>query len=159
MQLFLFGKKLLQNLQPIFKQGLSPASLALSIALAILFGVFPFFYIPTLLVSAAAIVFRLNVAVMLTINYMVLPLQIILFIPYVQIGKWVFGVQTHTVSFNLIVEAFKKDGWHAITHLFDILATAIGGWCISSIPFGLLLYVLLYTAIVFYQKKRKSIQL
>jgi uncharacterized protein (DUF2062 family) len=125
---------------------ISPAQLALSISLSVMLGLFPFFFLPTVFIVLAAFVLRLNLPVMMACNYIVWPLQIILFIPYIHLGNWLFGSNAEAVSFTVMVQAFRLGFVQALHHLLNILMLAAGAWAISSIPAGLLLYVILRVA-------------
>ena len=138
--------KLTLQIKGAFTIGLSPAKLALTITLAILFGVFPFFFIPTLLIMLSVFLLRLNIAVMLVFNYMAWPLQIILFIPYLHLGKWLFGSASSgtDITFSALTHALKTDFFGALHRLFSVIIHTIGAWAVSGIPAGLLLFSITY---------------
>ena len=74
-----FRKKL--TLRPVFHlslEGVTAETLALSIGLALVLGVFPVYGCPTLLCAAAAIVLRLNLPAMQLDNALTTPLQLAL---------------------------------------------------------------------------------
>lgn len=68
-------------------QGISPRRLALTLALGFAIGCIPVVGIPTLLCAALAFAFRLNLPVIQAANYAVMPLQLILVVPFVRLGQ------------------------------------------------------------------------
>jgi uncharacterized protein (DUF2062 family) len=127
-----------------FTIGISPVKLALSITLSVFLGLFPFFVLPTLLILLSAFVFRLNLPVMLVCNYAVWPLQIILFIPYIKLGNWLFHSNMAGIQLSGVVHALKADFWGALQSLSSVILQATGAWAISSIPAGFILFGIVY---------------
>ncbi len=73
------------------RQGISPRRLALSLALGFAIGCIPVVGIPTLLCAALALALRLNLPAIQAANYAVMPLQLMLIVPFVRLGGWLFG--------------------------------------------------------------------
>lgn len=69
-------------------QGISPRRLALTLALGFAIGCIPVVGVPTLLCAALAFAFRLNFPVIQAANYAVMPLQLVLIVPFVRLGRW-----------------------------------------------------------------------
>src|SRR5512137_1792912 len=69
-------------------QGVTPAKLALSLALGVVVSVMPVLGITTLVALALSVVLRLNHVAMVAANYAAYPLQILLFIPFFKLGAW-----------------------------------------------------------------------
>ena len=84
--------KLIKPLLGFLKTGMSPTKLAIGIALGFVIGIIPIVGITTTLCAVLAYIFRINMAVVQLINYIVYPLQVILFIPFIKFGIYVFGV-------------------------------------------------------------------
>jgi hypothetical protein len=139
-----FFTMVLQRIKDSFTSGIAPNKLALSITLAIILGVFPFFFIPSLLILFCIFALRLNTAVMLVFNYLSWPLQIVLFIPYIHLGNRIFGSSTGDITFKNLTQAFKTDFFGAMHRLFSVLLNATGAWAISSIPAGIILFYILF---------------
>ena len=108
------------------KQGISPKTLALSIAFGFVLGVFPVLGVPTLLCGLAAVVLRLNMPALQLVNYLVYPLQIALLWPFSRFGDKLFG----SVHF--------KQGWAAAAGLWTLHTTL--AWLCFALPAGLILY-------------------
>lgn len=130
-----------RRLQTVFTSGLQqPHQLALAVTLAVLIGLLPLLFLPTFLILLVAFLLRLNVGVMMVFNYAVWPLQILLFVPYIHLGNWLFGGSASAISFSYVVHLFKVDFLHALRQLFSVLLMATGSWAVTGLPFGLILY-------------------
>jgi uncharacterized protein (DUF2062 family) len=102
---------------------MAPESISLSVALGLVFGVFPVFGFPTIFCALAALTLGLNLPAIQAVNYLAYPLQLILLVPFIRLGGWLFRFAPG--SPNLLTA-----GLHAIVAWFCICA-----------PAGLLLYV------------------
>src|SRR5271156_1481165 len=68
------------------RQGISPRRLALTLALGFAVGCIPVVGIPTLVCAALALALRLNLPAIQAANYIVMPLQLVLIVPFVRLG-------------------------------------------------------------------------
>ena len=68
------------------RQGISPRRLALTLALGFAIGCIPVVGIPTVMCAALALAFRLNLPAIQAANYAVMPLQVVLIVPFVRLG-------------------------------------------------------------------------
>jgi uncharacterized protein (DUF2062 family) len=84
-------RRVLEPLRAQLTQGVSPARLALALALGAVVGVFPVLGTTTLLCAALAAGLKLNQPAIQVANYVAYPLQLVLFIPLFQAGAWLFG--------------------------------------------------------------------
>jgi len=73
------------------RQGITPRRLALTIALGFAIGCIPVVGVPTLLCAALALLFGLNQPAIQAANYAAMPLQLIMIVPFMRLGKWMFG--------------------------------------------------------------------
>lgn len=73
------------------RQGISPRRLALTLALGFAIGCIPVVGLPTLVCAALALTLRLNLPAIQAANYAVMPLQLILIVPFVRLGEWLFA--------------------------------------------------------------------
>lgn len=114
------------------RQGLSPRQLTLALALGATVGLLPTLWGTSLLCFVLAGVLRLNQPLVQLANYLVYPLQILLFIPYLRAGDLVFGlhslpddpgpllVQLHSQPLLLV----QQLGWANLR--------AVAVWCAST---------------------------
>lgn len=73
------------------RQGTSPRRLALTLALGFAIGCFPVVGIPTALCALLALALRLNLPAIQAANYLVMPLQLVLIVPFVRLGGWLLA--------------------------------------------------------------------
>ena len=71
----------------LFKQGLSPIELTQSILVAALFSIIPILGVTTILLTAFSLKRKLNLPIMIAISYLAWPLQILMIIPFINIGE------------------------------------------------------------------------
>jgi uncharacterized protein (DUF2062 family) len=71
------------------RQGISPRRLALTLALGFAVGCIPVVGIPTVLCAALALALRLNLPAIQMANYVAMPLQLALIVPFVRLGRWI----------------------------------------------------------------------
>ena len=73
------------------RQGISPRRLALTLALGFAIGCIPVLGIPTVLCAALALALRLNMPAIQAANYLAMPLQLFLIVPFVRMGGWLLA--------------------------------------------------------------------
>ena len=124
-----FWKKSLAALFPV---GVSAETIVLSAALALLLGVFPMYGCPTLLCTAAAVLFRLNLPAMQAVNLLSSPLQFALWAPFNHLGARLLHL---------------PGGRELAARIGEALLHAVTGWCCVAIPLGILIYLTLKPAV------------
>ncbi|MGD2184492.1 MAG: DUF2062 domain-containing protein [Desulfobacterales bacterium] len=136
-------RKISKLVKAMLKEGMSLKRISLCIALGATLGVFPVLGMTTLLCTAAAFLFRLNLPAIQVVNFMVYPLQIVLLVPFYGTGNWLFQQQKlHLIKEDLI-GLFAKDFWGSMVNLWDLTLYAIVSWLIVSPFLVLLLYGIL----------------
>ncbi|HTB97254.1 MAG TPA: DUF2062 domain-containing protein [Terracidiphilus sp.] len=113
------------------RTGISPRRLALTLALGFAIGCLPVFGIPTALCAVLALTMRLNVPAIQAANYAAMPLQLILMLPFVRLGGWLFGpTQQHAMERSLLhataVQTFRSSGM--------VAGQAMGAWLLLAGP-------------------------
>ena len=130
--------RLMQPLLDLALRGMSPEAIALSIALGFALGLFPVPGCPTLLCAMAALVLRLNGPAVQAVNYLVYPLQLALFAPFMRLGGRLFpGPARHLPAI------LHGGAWRAVAGVLAAASHAIAGWLCIGAPAGLLVYILL----------------
>jgi hypothetical protein len=127
-------------------QGISPRRLALTLALGFAIGCIPVIGIPTLLCAGLALALRLNLPAIQMANYVAMPLQLILIVPFVRLGSWL--VPTHGGAahrgFSPLRFAFDPRALfhpaalnlaaHLATSIGDVAGKALLAWLLVAIP-------------------------
>lgn len=113
-------------------QGISPRRLALTLALGFAIGCIPVVGIPTVLCATLALTLRLNLPAIQAANYVAMPFQIALIVPFVRLGQWLMPAHSSGVLDP-----------HVLLHLPSLdLAARMGGlagqallaWLLVAIP-------------------------
>jgi uncharacterized protein (DUF2062 family) len=97
---------------PIFallRLGATPEKLAWSIAVGLLIGVNPILGSTTVLCLAVAFLFRLNVAASQIGNHIVYPLELLLVIPFMRLGSFVFHTEPIPLSPKALLESARTN--------------------------------------------------
>lgn len=86
-------------------------------------------------------------AVMQLVNYLMLPLQLILLIPLIKAGEYIFSSGTSRISAETIIYAFKDSWFSGMKEMGHILIMGTAAWAIIIIPLGLIFFLILLPAI------------
>jgi uncharacterized protein (DUF2062 family) len=119
------------------RQGISPRRLALTLALGFAVGCIPVVGIPTLLCAALAFMLRLNLPAIQAANYIVMPLQLVLIVPFVRLGGWLTD-STRPMPLNAAA-IFHAPPMVVITQMGSIAGQALLAWALIAAPAVLLL--------------------
>lgn len=134
-------EKLKEEIVNAFAGGFSPKKIALSISTGIVFGTVPF-CISTLLCTISGVILRLNQPLIQLINFMVFPLQILLFLPYLKFGEFLSGKSTIPLNYNEVKIIFSLPVKLFILKLGKAIIIALIGWLFLSPLIFLLSYFL-----------------
>lgn len=148
-QLHKFWQVILKALQ----QGMTPNKLAFTCALGAVLSVFPVYGSTTLLCLAAAALLRLNVMVILAVNYLLTPVQLLVLIPLLQGGAYVFQLNTVLLDYSEFVLRFKNDFASLISDFGFVLLAGMAFWLVIAIPLFFMLY---YSVFYFLKQIRKK---
>jgi hypothetical protein len=136
-------RKVVRPIVELLGHGLTPEKLSFTIALGITLGVTPVLGSTLLLCTVAAIAFRLNLAAIHLVNWMVYPFQLVLLIPFYRIGGWMFRTPPSELSVVHILALIRTNLFHAVATLWTVTIHALAAWLLlGSIATGLL-YLLL----------------
>ena len=123
------------------RQGITPQRLALTLALGFAIGCIPVVGIPTLVCAALALTLRLNLPAIQAANYIVMPLQLLLIVPFVRLGGWLIPARIDPVA----SQPFQASALlHAspqvlVTQMGWLAGQALLAWLLLAIPVVLLL--------------------
>ena len=120
----------------LLRTGLTPGSLALTVALGIGIGLAPLFGLITLLSTAVALRLRLNVAAMqLAVHLMSVP-QLLLLLPLLRWGARLLGQGTAVDGLSVvrIKHLFAANPGHLFGLLWRAEAGALLLWAVAAVP-------------------------
>jgi uncharacterized protein (DUF2062 family) len=113
------------------RQGMSPRRLALTLALGFAVGCIPVVGLPTLLCLALAFALRLNLPAIQVANYLAMPLQLLLIVPFVRLGELLFAASGKA---PLPASAFPLEPLSLLAHFGTIAAHALLAWLLVAGP-------------------------
>jgi hypothetical protein len=135
-----WSQKVIRPLLSFITQGLSAQKLALTLAVGIILGTFAVFGVTTILCTLAAFILKLSLPAIQFANYLVYTLQIILLVPYYQLGDLLFSAQQ---SINLNAFSDMPSGGNPkeiLTIMLESTLYAVGAWLLLSPVILALLY-------------------
>lgn len=153
-----FLKKYWEKFKELFKQGITPKQLALSITVASVVSLFPIFGISTIVLAALAVRFKLNLPIMIALSYIVEPIKAILFVPFINIGETLFGTAHTLLTFEAIKASYDLNFWVTLKSLSYELICGFAGWTLTVLPASILLYFLLKEILKLFVKLPKPKQ-
>jgi uncharacterized protein (DUF2062 family) len=125
----------------LFKQGLTPIELTQSILVSALISIIPILGVTTILLTALSLKRKLNLPIMIAISYMMWPLQILMIIPFINIGEFIFSVPQSNHSVQEIIASFQERFFGTLSDLSLELLCGFGGWLLTAVPFFTLVYL------------------
>ena len=138
----LLKQRLARPVAKFLKQGLSPEKLALTFAIGTALSISPLVGTTTITCTLAALIFRLNLGAIQAVNYAAFPLQLILLVPFIELGVWVFGADALPFTQGEIATMAETDPLGIIERLWDYLAMGLAVWAVALIPISIGIYYL-----------------
>jgi len=134
--------KLTRHVLELLKQGITPHKIALAVAFGALLGMAPVLGTTIISCTVAALALRLNLVLIQIVNNLVYPLQLLLLIPFVQAGQWLFRQPPLPLSVGQIVAMVKTDFWGSIVALWSYTWHGVVAWLLFSAVAGPVIYFL-----------------
>jgi uncharacterized protein (DUF2062 family) len=122
-------------------QGITPRRLALTLALGFAIGCLPVLGMPTLVCAALALALRLNLPAIQAANYSVMPLQLVLIVPFVRLGGWLVRAHVTPASSQPLAASglVHASPQVLISQMGWVAGQALLAWLLIAIPAVLLL--------------------
>jgi uncharacterized protein (DUF2062 family) len=136
--------RLTRHVIDLLKQGITPHKIALAVVLGALLGMAPLLGTTIVSCTLAALALRLNLVLIQIVNNLVYPLQLLLLIPFVQAGQWLFRQPPLPLSVGQIIDMFKHDFWGSVVGLWSYTWHGVVAWLVFSAIAGPLTYALVY---------------
>lgn len=131
-------QNILQKIKKPFQQGLNGSEVTKAIIVSLLFTIIPVFGITTILLTAIAFRFKLNLPIMVIVSYIATPLQFLFFLPFIHVGEAIFNMNHTLPSIQEIKNAFDLSFWKTIQDLILELICGISGWLLIAFPISLI---------------------
>ena len=127
----------------LFKQGLTPIELTQSIIVSGLISTIPILGVSTFLLTALSLKRKLNLPIMIAQSYIMWPIQVVMIIPFINIGEFIFSVPKTNHSAQEIIASFQNSFFATLSHLSFELLCGFGGWLLTAVPFSVGVYLLI----------------
>ncbi|WP_018477869.1 DUF2062 domain-containing protein [Pontibacter roseus] len=137
-----FRRRIVQPVLQLLKQGMTPHKLAVTLALGTVVGILPALGVTTVVGTALAARLRLNIAATVLVSYLVHPIQLLLIIPFIKAGIFLFGLDELKLSLDEMIAMFRLDWLEALNKLWMANLAAVSAWAILALPVGAALYFL-----------------
>lgn len=124
----------------LLKQGLSPKQLSQSIIVSGLISTIPILGVSTFLITTVSIKRKLNLPVMISLSYLMWPVQILLIIPFIRVGEFIFSVPRNHHTLEEIISSFQNSFFLTLSQLSFELLCGFGGWFFTAVPFAAGIY-------------------
>jgi uncharacterized protein (DUF2062 family) len=137
-------RRLIEPLLSLLRQGMSPARLALCVAIGIVIGNIPILGVSTIICTFIALIFRLNLPTMQLVQGAMAPTQVLLIIPFVRVGEWILRVPPQALSMKSALELMAQGLGHAVVVLRDAIFHGFLAWALTA-PFFIYFFYRLFT--------------
>lgn len=127
----------------LFKQGLTPKEITLSIIVSGLIAIIPVLGVSTFMITTLSLKSKLNLPVMIAFSYLMWPIQILLIIPFIRLGEFIFSVHPNNHTLEEIISSFQNSFFKTLSHLSFELLCGMGGWFFTAVPVAIGIYLLM----------------
>ena len=135
--------KLVRLIIALLSEGITPHKIALTLALGMLLGTMPMFGTTTVLCALVAVIFRLNMPLIQAVNFLVYPLQLLLLIPFMQAGQWIFHQPPLPFTYSQLVALFHAGFWHSLEALWIYSLHGVVAWLLLGGAGAVIIYLIL----------------
>jgi len=139
--------RLFRLIRQQLRQGTSARELSMTIVLGVALGTIPIFGFITVVCAGLAAWLRLNIALSLAVLYAVMPLQLLLFVPFIRLGEIIFSIRRLPLAPENMVNSLQATPWDFMLQIWQSIAGALGAWLLLSVMMGGLLYQVFFLLI------------
>ena len=136
----------------LLKQGLTPKELSQSIIVSGLISTIPILGVSTFMITTVSLKRKLNLPVMISLSYLMWPVQILLIIPFIRVGEFIFSVPRNHHTVEEIISSFQSSFFKTLSNLSFELLCGLGGWLLTAVPVSVGIYLL----VLLFLKERKN---
>jgi hypothetical protein len=136
-------RTVVQPFRRVVVEGSSPSKLALSMAVGAMIGIWPVPWTSTAACAVLGPIMRLSLPALMFANFMVTSLQLLLLIPFLQAGAWLFRAGSLPYTAAQVKAILAQGVGHTLAVLGEAIARAFAVWLLVT-PFAVgLLYLAL----------------
>ncbi|MGM0551092.1 MAG: DUF2062 domain-containing protein [Bacteroidota bacterium] len=129
----------LDTIKAFLQEGMSADKLSTTILLGLFLGISPMIGLTTIAAFLTALLFKLNMVILQTIQYTLAPIQLILFVPFIKTAKWAIG-DRQILPPEDILQMFKTNWLETLQAVGTIYLTSIAIWALLATTLTLLLH-------------------
>jgi uncharacterized protein (DUF2062 family) len=126
---------------------MAPRQLAFTLALGFAIGCLPLLGVTTAICALVAVLLGLNMPAIQAANWVAMPLQLVLLIPFLRLGQWIFRGQSLSFNPHQLFGQIEAAPWHSLLQMSGLFGHAMLAWLITAGP-ALLLMTLLLTPLM-----------
>ncbi len=134
--------KLRTKIVDLLRQGTSPSQISLTIVLGMALGTIPILGTTTLFCAVAASALRLNLPLMLLVNYIIYPVQLLIYIPLMLLGASLLDSSLKSLTIATVYTMLQADLLGTIQRLFWANLGAVLIWGVVSLPLCSVFYAM-----------------
>ena len=116
------------------KCGMEPRQLAFTLALGFAIGCIPLLGVTTGICALLAIVLRLNMPAIQAANWLAMPLQVLLLIPFLRLGQWLFRSHATPFTSKDVLARMESAPWAALRDMGSMLGHGVVAWLMIAGP-------------------------
>ena len=124
----------------LLKQGLTTKELSQSIIVSGLISTIPILGVSTFMITTVSLKQKLNLPVMISLSYLLWPVQILLIIPFIRVGEFIFSVPRNHHTVEEIISSFQSSFFKTLSQLSFELLCGLGGWFLTAVPIAVGIY-------------------
>ena len=133
------------------KQGLTPRELCQSIIVSGLISTIPILGVGTIMLTAVSLKRKLNLPIMISFGYLLWPIQILLIIPFIRVGEFIFSVPRNHYGVEEIISSFQSSFFQTLSQLSFELLCGLAGWLVTAVPIATGIY---WISLLFFKKRQ-----
>jgi len=123
--------------------GMAPRQLAFTLALGFAIGCIPLLGVTTGICAVLALVLRLNMPAIQAANWIAMPVQLVLLIPFLRLGQWLFSGSAISFERGQIMARVEAAPWQSLVQMGGLFGHATLAWMLMAGPALILMTVLL----------------
>lgn len=93
------------------------------------------------MITTVSLKSKLNLPVMIALSYLMWPVQILLIIPFIRVGEFIFSVPQNHHTVDEIINSFQESFFKTLSHLSFELLCGLGGWLLTAVPVAVGIYM------------------
>ncbi len=78
---------------------------------------------------------------MIALSYLMWPVQILMIIPFIRMGEFIFSVPRNHHTVDEIISSFQNSFFQTLSQLSFELLCGLGGWMFTAVPVAFAIYL------------------